>query len=484
DVTGTQPIPNSIGISTGPSLIGVPQIGGVGAGEGNIIAHALNEGINNTRTATIIGNNIYSNGTLGIDNEGDGVSVNDIGDGDEGANDLLNYPLINSVQYSGNVATVAYVLDVPAGDYRVEFFENPDGVDTNGYGEGQLFVGSDTVTHAGFGEQFYSSTYVGTPSGQYLTMTATEDTSGGAGTSFGPTSEFGIGSALPVVTTGGGTSPGNIRTTTSSTSRKITIRKAISDDDKITVTYPENLNTSQVPNISDWQVRSNGQIVAVVGVSVLGNRVYLQLSESMLDNTDVRLDYSAGEPRLESDTNIPAATETNVPVQSKQSLIDILLGILFNKDVPTEGGSCSSVVDLSISDADYALFSSLPDVQIMRTTAENLSPSSALFDRGVTLQSQVAIQSHINAMPEQAKDVLCARVPTSIYRRGSKGSDVGWLQRALNYGVCTDLYNDESYGRRTMRTVQEFQKRYGIPADGNWGPQTAATMRSVLGCGQ
>ena len=139
-------------------------------------------GSGNTISANILSNN----GGLGIDLNADGVTGNDAGDADTGPNDLLNFPAITLANEFGGTVTVNYDLDVPAGDYHVEFFSNASGADATGYGEGETLVATATVAAHPGGLVTYNTTFAGLV-GDVLTATTTEDT--GAGT-FGATSEF------------------------------------------------------------------------------------------------------------------------------------------------------------------------------------------------------------------------------------------------------------------------------------------------------
>lgn len=162
----------------------------------------------------VLGNHIYAspddNGTgltfagLGIDLYADadgnqqpdnaGVTANDATDSDTGANGLLNFPVIASAVGDGTNTAVEFSLDVPAGDYRIEFFAN-DAADPTGYGEGQTFIGATTVTSAGSGSQDFSATLAGYSGVTNVTATTTEDLGGG---SFGSTSEFSLAVASTV----------------------------------------------------------------------------------------------------------------------------------------------------------------------------------------------------------------------------------------------------------------------------------------------
>ncbi len=165
-------------------------IGGTGANEGNLIRGNGIYGVQVREPAsvnnTIVRNSIYDNVTLDIDLNDDGVSTNDANDADAGPNDILNYPAITKVRHSGGTLTVDYTLDVPAGDYRIEFFKNPGGAHGSGNGGGESFAATHTITHGGTGSELFSHSFAGS-AGDIVTSTATEEF---AGPTYGSTSEF------------------------------------------------------------------------------------------------------------------------------------------------------------------------------------------------------------------------------------------------------------------------------------------------------
>ena len=88
-----------VGITTVGSGAGTTTIGGIGAGEGNVIANnAVGVAIQTGSGHHMLGNSILANDGLGLDLGADGVTANDAGDGDTGPNGLLNFPEIENVQ--------------------------------------------------------------------------------------------------------------------------------------------------------------------------------------------------------------------------------------------------------------------------------------------------------------------------------------------------------------------------------------------------
>jgi uncharacterized repeat protein (TIGR01451 family)/CSLREA domain-containing protein len=159
------------------------QIGGTLPGSENIVAHNglfLGSGVDVPWTTTtgvsILGNLIYGHDAqchLGIDLGGDYVTPNDPGDGDSGANNLQNFPVVTEVLGGGNVV-VGTLDSTPNTDFHLEFFANSACHSWYGHGEGELFLGSDTVTTDGAGAAaFASAVTTAAPIGSFVTATAT-----------------------------------------------------------------------------------------------------------------------------------------------------------------------------------------------------------------------------------------------------------------------------------------------------------------------
>lgn len=251
DVTGTQALGNQVGISFDVSLASWNTIGGTDAGAGNVVSGNRGAGIvvggastavqgnrigttadgtaaqgnggpglvvRGTRVAvggvvagaantvaynggagviiesawhgeTVSGNAIFANGGLGIDLAGDGVTSNDSGDTDFGANDLQNFPVVAQA-VSGASTRVTGALNSAAGQtFTLDFYASV-GVDQSGFGEGARYLGSATVsTDAGGNVSFDVTLSTATVADEWVTATATDAT-------IGNTSEFSL--AVPV----------------------------------------------------------------------------------------------------------------------------------------------------------------------------------------------------------------------------------------------------------------------------------------------
>jgi hypothetical protein len=165
-------------------------IGGTGANEGNLIRGNGIYGVQVreplSTNNTIIRNSIYDNVALDLDLNNDGITANDPLDADGDPNDRLNYPEVTRVRNSGGTLTADFRLDVPAGDYRIEFFKNPGGAHSSGNGGGEAYASAKTITHGGTGIENFSHTFPGS-SGDIITATTTEEF---GGPTYGSTSEF------------------------------------------------------------------------------------------------------------------------------------------------------------------------------------------------------------------------------------------------------------------------------------------------------
>lgn len=136
-------------------------------------------------------NRIFGNGGLGIDLGASGVTPNDPGDGDSGANDLQNFAVLGTAALASGVLTVSGSLDSVAGDYRIDLYAlNSGGCDGSSHGEGMRWIGRFDRNLPATGASPFSASLtvpLGVVSvGQSVTATATRL----GPTNIGDTSEF------------------------------------------------------------------------------------------------------------------------------------------------------------------------------------------------------------------------------------------------------------------------------------------------------
>src|SRR5262249_33721599 len=141
---------------------------------------------------SVLSNSIFSNSGLGIDLSPAGITPNDAGDPDVGANNLQNFPVLTVAgSASGGGSNIQGTLNsTPSSAFAVQFFTNAS-CDPTGSGEGQSFLGSTTVnTNASGNASFNVTLPAGAPSGSFVTATATNAV--GDTSEFSPCRIFGI----------------------------------------------------------------------------------------------------------------------------------------------------------------------------------------------------------------------------------------------------------------------------------------------------
>lgn len=107
----------------------------------------------------ISANSIHENAKLGIDLEGDGVTLNDTGDSDDGANLRQNFPVItNAFASNGQLIIYGSLNSTPSNSFTLEFFASP-AADPSGYGQGQTFLGQANVVTDSSGNVVFNVTF-------------------------------------------------------------------------------------------------------------------------------------------------------------------------------------------------------------------------------------------------------------------------------------------------------------------------------------
>ena len=157
----------------------------------NVIAFNVGDGVElepdyRSNTTYMTGNSIrrnaiYANGGLGINllpppfGTVDGVTPNDAGDADTGANNLQNYPVLSGALSNGSATVISGTLNsTPSTTYVVDFYSN-SASDPSGHGEGELYLTTITVTtDAGGNAALVAAAPTGVPAGAAVAATATD----------------------------------------------------------------------------------------------------------------------------------------------------------------------------------------------------------------------------------------------------------------------------------------------------------------------
>ena len=185
DVTGTTALGNGehgVFVSDGAHS---NQIGGATT-LGNTIAFNPGAGVavvdDSSIGNRIQANAIHSNGGLGIDLGGDGVTANDPGDADTGPNNLQNFPVISLARPGATTRVVGSLNSTPDTTFTLDFYASSE-ADPSGYGEGERWLDSAVVTTEAEGNASFDLLLAAaTVSGKVITATATDP--------HGNTSEF------------------------------------------------------------------------------------------------------------------------------------------------------------------------------------------------------------------------------------------------------------------------------------------------------
>ncbi len=322
DATGTGPLRNLLnGISGGRNT----TVGGTGAGERNVIAFNGLSGITNNgalgTSNSYRGNSIHSNGTLnspfnpsiGIDLGPFGLTANDPGDSDTGANNLQNFPIIASITADANSINVKGTLNSSASSsFNLDFYRN-SACDPTGHGEGEHLIGSTPVTTDAQGNANFDITFaVSTLSSELLTATATDQA--------GNTSEFSACAPVGLI----GLSIGDVsalegNSGTTSFSFPVTLQSAATQE--VTITFSTQDGTAIAPG-HDY-VSTSGSVKISAGQT--SGEIVVQVN---------------GDTNIENDeqffVNLTAATNASILVGRGKATIlnDEMLRLILDESGP------------------------------------------------------------------------------------------------------------------------------------------------------
>jgi Domain of unknown function (DUF4347)/Bacterial pre-peptidase C-terminal domain len=366
-------------------------IGGTLNGAGNAIAFNGGDGVyvndNASLRNRILANSIFSNADLGIDLFANGLTTNDSGDGDTGANNLQNFPEFSTLTKSGSNLNITYKVPSTttnsAYPIRVEFFI------ADSSGEGKTFLGFDTYDTANANaNKTISFTPTGTVNiGDKIVATATDNN--------GNTSEFSIeqtvtlANTAPILDLNGAASSINYNTTFTRGGSAVAIvdtsNLALTDDgttlNSATVRITNLLNSSSeilsaVTSGTNINANYNNGILALTGSDTVTN--YQQVLRSitynntaLIPNTTTRnIEFVVSDgslnsvvattalainmPTISLGSNITAGTRSRPPVAS---LNNTTSEVLYSFNLTTASRVVANLM-MNGGNADLALLDS------------------------------------------------------------------------------------------------------------------------------
>ncbi len=191
DITGSQALGN---LYDGVRILGGTDntIGGPTPASANLISGNQGNGVSvvdamnffgfsaQSTGNSIQGNSIHSNGGLGIDLGNDGITSNDPGDEDAGANTLQNSPTIEIANPGVQTRVGGHINSHPLTTFTLDFYANSV---VTGYAEGERWLGYLEITTDSSGNAAFDVLLnAGSAWGEFITVTATDP--------LGNTSEF------------------------------------------------------------------------------------------------------------------------------------------------------------------------------------------------------------------------------------------------------------------------------------------------------
>ncbi len=171
---GASPLPNT---SHGVFITAGASGNTVGGDAGNAVAYNQGGGVMvgfGSQANALRKNSVHSNAGLGIDLGADGPTANDPGDNDP----WQNFPVLTAATSTAVLGTIS---SKPSAALTIDLFAS-DSADPSGFGEGQRYLGSATVTTDALGSGSFAVPLLAIAEGDILTATATD--------SNGNTSEF------------------------------------------------------------------------------------------------------------------------------------------------------------------------------------------------------------------------------------------------------------------------------------------------------
>ncbi|NJR51599.1 MAG: DUF4347 domain-containing protein, partial [Leptolyngbyaceae cyanobacterium CSU_1_3] len=266
-------------------------------------------------------NSIAANTGLGIDLGADGITANDLGDADGGANNLQNYPILLTAETAnGNTIVSGTLNSTVSKALRVEFFSN-DVADATGNGEGQTYLGFRDVTTDESGNAIVSFSATGLLTGKFISAIAID-------TVTGDTSEFSTARLVAAPKVSIASSVAKLAEGNSSTKPYnfvITLDRVSSQT--ISVNYSTVNGTAQAGNdftgVTDQTIEfAPGETTKAIAIDVIGDTLQETdegFSVTLSAPTNATLDIATAIGLIENDDTPPTIAVANITQKEGQT---------------------------------------------------------------------------------------------------------------------------------------------------------------------
>lgn len=124
-------------------------------------------------------------------------------------------------------------------------------------------------------------------------------------------------------------------------------------------------------------------------------------------------------------------------------------------------------------------FTVLTDSEYL-TSDNYLLPGDILLHDGHHVAINIDKGSKVGTESNNKKEIPTLASAAPNLKKGSKGTQVKYLQQDLNYVMDSGLVVDGDFGTKTDTALRAFQKKYSLAVDGIYGSKSKSKMKTLL----
>lgn len=160
----------------------------------------------------------------------------------------------------------------------------------------------------------------------------------------------------------------------------------------------------------------------------------------------------------------------------------------YGKSMKTVRDDVAKLLSVSINEENTGVVTNSSELYRVRKTWSDASSQIGAFE--VLDNAKKACKGGYSVFDSNGNVVYTVKsesktIPTLAssspnLKKGSKGTQVKYLQQDLNYVLNSSLVVDRSFGSKTESALKSFQSKYSLVADGIYGSKSKAKMSTLL----